>query len=159
MASNADVVHTYDRLLGREPKARRMRKRLAGMSYSMSLFLIYFGTRRQYPNLQHHNIIFGPRYRELLKDIFGRGQLADDFSLYLRVRRHDPILRWRHRIAKPSMCYPRCLIWVSCRWIGAWKGRVMPSASWIILNCIIFQTCATRLSRSGFSHQRIFNRS
>lgn len=93
VASNADVVHTYDRLLGREPKARRMRKKLAGMYYSMSLFLIYFGTRRQYPNLQHHNIIFGPRYRELLKDIFGRGRLADDFSLYLHApTRSDPSL-------------------------------------------------------------------
>jgi phytoene desaturase len=93
VASNADVVHTYGRLLRGEPKARRMRKRLAGMSYSMSLFLIYFGTRRQYPNLQHHNIIFGPRYRELLKDIFGRGRLADDFSLYLHApTRSDPSL-------------------------------------------------------------------
>jgi phytoene desaturase len=93
VASNADVFHTYDRLLRSEPKVRRMRKRLAGMSYGMSLFLIYFGTRRQYPNLQHHNIIFGPRYRELLKDIFGRGRLADDFSLYLHApTRSDPTL-------------------------------------------------------------------
>jgi phytoene desaturase len=93
VASNADVVHTYDRLLGREPKARRIRKKLAGMCYSMSLFLIYFGTRRQYPHLQHHNIIFGPRYRELLNDIFGRGRLADDFSLYLHApTRSDPSL-------------------------------------------------------------------
>jgi phytoene desaturase len=85
VASNADVFHTYDRLLRGQPKARAMRTRLAGMSYSMSLFLIYFGTRRQFPNLQHHNIIFGPRYRELLKDIFSRGRLADDFSLYLHA--------------------------------------------------------------------------
>jgi phytoene desaturase len=57
------------------------------------LFLIYFGTRRQYPNLLHHNIIFGPRYRELLTDIFSRGRLADDFSLYLHApTRSDPAL-------------------------------------------------------------------
>jgi len=63
------------------------------MSYSMSLFLIYFGTRRQYPNLAHHNILFGARYRELLKDIFPRGLLADDFSLYLHApTRSDPSL-------------------------------------------------------------------
>jgi phytoene desaturase len=93
VASNADVVHTYDRLLRREPKIQRTRKRLAAMSYSMSLFLIYFGTRRQYSNLQHHNIIFGPRYRELLKDIFRRGRLAEDFSLYLHApTRSDPSL-------------------------------------------------------------------
>jgi phytoene desaturase len=93
VASNADVVHTYDELLRREPRARSMRRRLANMSYSMSLFLIYFGTRRKYPGLLHHNIIFGPRYRELLADIFSRGRLADDFSLYLHApSQSDPAL-------------------------------------------------------------------
>lgn len=85
VASNADVVHTYSKLLGSEPRARSMSSRLARMNYSMSLFLIYFGTRRKYSNLLHHNIIFGPRYRELLSDIFTRGRLADDFSLYLHA--------------------------------------------------------------------------
>jgi phytoene desaturase len=93
IASNADVFHTYDKLLRREPAAASMRRRLARAAYSMSLFLIYFGTRRQYPNLLHHNIIFGPRYRELLADIFRRGRLADDFSLYLHApSRSDPSL-------------------------------------------------------------------
>ena len=62
-----------------------MRKKVSAMNYSMSLFLIYFGTNRKYSNLQHHNIIFGSRYRELLSDIFERGRLADDFSLYLHA--------------------------------------------------------------------------
>jgi len=49
--------------------------------------------RRRYPHLLHHNIIFGPRYRELLRDIFSRGRLADDFSLYLHApSRSDPDL-------------------------------------------------------------------
>lgn len=85
VASNADVFHTYDALLKKELRAAAMRKRLARSAYSMSLFLIYFGTRRQYPNVLHHNIIFGPRYRELLSDIFTRGRLAEDFSLYLHA--------------------------------------------------------------------------
>jgi phytoene desaturase len=93
VVSNADVFHTYDALLRREPAAAPMRKRLSRAAYSMSLFLIYFGTRRRYPNLLHHNIIFGPRYRELLADIFTRGRLADDFSLYLHApTRSDPSL-------------------------------------------------------------------
>ena len=93
VVSNADVMHTYDRLLGDESRVTHTRNRLQRMAYSMSLFLIYFGTRRQYPNLLHHNIIFGPRYRELLKDIFSRGRLADDFSLYLHApTRSDPSL-------------------------------------------------------------------
>ena len=49
----------------------------------MSLFVWYFGTRRRYPEVAHHTIVLGPRYRELLKDIFARQKLASDFSLYL----------------------------------------------------------------------------
>ena len=85
VASNADVVHTYDRLLRHEPRARPAAKRLRRRRYSMSLFLVYFGTRTRHPGLAHHSVLFGPRYRELLADIFDRGVLADDFSLYLHV--------------------------------------------------------------------------
>jgi len=93
VVSNADVVHTYDRLLKDEPRAAATARQLIKKKYSMSLFLIYFGTKRKYPNLQHHNVIFGPRYRELLGDIFERGKLADDFSLYLHApTRSDPTM-------------------------------------------------------------------
>jgi phytoene desaturase len=49
--------------------------------------VIYFGTRRRYldSSLAHHNIILGPRYKGLLDDIFGRKDLAEDFSLYLHM--------------------------------------------------------------------------
>ena len=74
VASNADVVHTYGELLARaSPSDAARRARLRRMRHSMSLFLIYFGTRRRHPQLAHHNVIFGPRYRELLADIFDRG--------------------------------------------------------------------------------------
>jgi phytoene desaturase len=59
----------------------------------MSLFVWYFGTRRKYPDVAHHTILLGPRYRDLLKDIFDRKVLADDFSLYLhRPTATDPSL-------------------------------------------------------------------
>ena len=59
----------------------------------MGLFVWYFGTRRQYPDVPHHTILLGPRYRELLDDIFERKVLADDFSLYLhRPTATDPSL-------------------------------------------------------------------
>lgn len=60
-------------------KARRR------MRQSMSLFVAYFGARRTYPHLAHHTVIFGPRYRELLDDIFERRVLANDCSLYLHA--------------------------------------------------------------------------
>jgi phytoene desaturase len=55
------------------------------MDWSMSLFVLYFGTRRKYPGLAHHTILFGPRYRELLDDIFKGSALPEDFSLYLHA--------------------------------------------------------------------------
>jgi phytoene desaturase len=54
----------------------------------MSLFVLYFGTRRRHTQLAHHDILFGPRYRELVRDIFEGPALAEDFSLYL----HAPTL-------------------------------------------------------------------
>ncbi|MFN0117498.1 MAG: phytoene desaturase [Elusimicrobiota bacterium] len=85
VVSNADVVHTYRDLLKDEKQIASTSSKVQKMRHSMSLFLIYFGTNKKYPNLAHHNVIFGPRYKELLKDIFSRGVLADDFSLYLHV--------------------------------------------------------------------------
>jgi phytoene desaturase len=93
VASNADVLHTYQHLLKDEPLAEPSRARFSRMRQSMSLFLIYFGTTQKYPDIGHHTIIFGPRYRDLLNDIFERGLLADDFSLYLHKPTHtDPSL-------------------------------------------------------------------
>ncbi len=85
VVSNADVARTYVDLLKEEPRLEGMRNHLLKSKYSMSLFLIYFGTSRRYPGLAHHNVLFGSRYRELLDDIFTRGVLADDFSLYLHA--------------------------------------------------------------------------
>jgi phytoene desaturase len=59
----------------------------------MGLFVWYFGVRGTYPDVAHHTILMGPRYRELLEDIFERKILADDFSLYLhRPTATDPSL-------------------------------------------------------------------
>jgi len=68
-------------------------RKLDRSRYSMGLFLWYFGTNRRYPDVPHHTILLGPRYRGLLKDIFRRKVLAQDFSLYLhRPTATDPTL-------------------------------------------------------------------
>ncbi len=85
VASNADVVHTYKTLLGHESRGRQEAARLSKKRFSMSLFVIHFGLKRRHPHLQHHTVCFGPRYRELIDDIFKRETLADDFSLYLHA--------------------------------------------------------------------------
>lgn len=83
VASNGDIVHTYRDLLGAHPRGRDMAAKLQRKRFSPSLFVTYFGLRRQHPQVKHHTILFGPRYRELLDDIYSKGVVAEDFSLYL----------------------------------------------------------------------------
>lgn len=85
--SNADVAFTYMRLIPAKYRKKYTDAKLKNMKYSMSLFVIYFGTNRRYTDtkLKHHNIILGPRYKALLKDIFHKKVVADDFSLYLHM--------------------------------------------------------------------------
>ncbi len=93
VVSNADSAFTYRHLV---PKALRRRwtdRRIERARYSMSLFVWYFGTNRRYEDVPHHMILLGPRYRELLADIFDHKVLAEDFSLYLhRPTATDPSL-------------------------------------------------------------------
>jgi phytoene desaturase len=88
VASNADVIHTYGALLEDNTDAQREAARLSRKRFSMSLFVAYFGVRKRHTHLAHHDILFGPRYKPLLDDIFNGDTLAEDFSLYL----HAPTL-------------------------------------------------------------------
>jgi len=93
VVSNADSASTYRYLLPEHARKRWSNSKLERSRYSMSLFVWYFGTDRQYPGVPHHMILLGPRYRELLDDIFKHKVLADDFSLYLhRPTATDPSL-------------------------------------------------------------------
>ncbi|WP_111413569.1 phytoene desaturase [Billgrantia lactosivorans] len=86
LASNADVMHTYGHLLRGHPRGVGEARRLGRKRFSMSLFVIYFGLDMPPPaGMAHHTVCFGPRYRELIDEIFKAGTLADDFSLYLHA--------------------------------------------------------------------------
>lgn len=91
VVSNADSAWTYRHLLAPEHRRRWTDRKVERQRYSMSLFVWYFGTRRRYEDVAHHTILLGPRYRGLLRDIFDRHHLADDFSMYLhRPTATDP---------------------------------------------------------------------
>jgi len=81
--SNADPVHLYKKLLPAQDVNRLARIKANRWRKSMGLFVLFFGTNKQFPKVAHHTIWMGPRYRELLNDIFNRKILADDFSIYL----------------------------------------------------------------------------
>jgi phytoene desaturase len=93
IVSNADSAQTYLKLLNGAPRKRWTDAKLRRARYSMSLFVWYFGTRRQFPDVRHHTIIMGPRYKGLIEDIFERKILTEDCSLYLhRPTASDPSL-------------------------------------------------------------------
>jgi phytoene desaturase len=81
VASNADIVRTYDMLghkRGKKAAASLRRKR-----FSPSLFVVHFSTSGEWADVPHHSILFGPRYEELLGEIYRGSALPNDPSLYL----------------------------------------------------------------------------
>jgi len=110
VVSNADVAFTYLKLVPQRFRRYYSDRKIKRLRYSMSLFVLYFGTNRQYEHMAHHEILMGPRYRDLMQDIFDlrfaaalryRKHLAEDFSLYL----HHP------SATDPSLAPPGCDCW------------------------------------------------
>ena len=93
IVANGDIAAVYQNLIAPEFRRKNSDKYYQNLTYSMSLFVVYFGTNRKYENIAHHEILLGKRYRKLLEDIFVNKTLADDFSLYLhRPTATDPRL-------------------------------------------------------------------
>jgi phytoene desaturase len=97
VVSNADLHHTYRKLYQGLASAEKTAAKLERADWSMSLFVLYFGTDVQY-DLAHHTVVFGPRYQALLREIFDGPELPRDFSLYL----HAPT------VSDPSLAPPGC---------------------------------------------------
>lgn len=101
VVSNADIANTYRLMIDPAVRRKNTNRRLESMRYSMSLFVIYFGTRKRYPDVAHHTILLSERYQGLLEDIFTRKKLTEDFSMYL----HRPTA------TDASMAPPGCDCW------------------------------------------------
>ena len=96
VASNGDIVHSYQDLMPDNGHAQRRAKGLKRKKFSPSLFVVHFGVEGTWPGIAHHMILFGPRYKGLLDDIYKHGVLPEDFSTYL----HHP------SVTDPSMAPP-----------------------------------------------------
>ncbi|MGH1366170.1 MAG: phytoene desaturase family protein [Calditrichia bacterium] len=83
--SNAHFAHTYKDLISPDARRKWNNRKVEKLAYGMSCFLMYIGVRKQYPKLLHHTLILSERYRELVRDIFDKKVLAEDFSMYLHV--------------------------------------------------------------------------
>ncbi|MEM0952313.1 MAG: phytoene desaturase family protein [Cyanobacteria bacterium P01_H01_bin.74] len=83
VVSNADPAFVYRNWVNSESLSLSTKLKNKTAAYSMGLFVLYFGTQARYPNVEHHTIWLGKRYKALLDDIFKHQVLAEDFSLYL----------------------------------------------------------------------------
>ena len=83
VASNADVMHSYRDLLTGNRRGPQVASKLTKKRFSPSLFVVHFGVKGTFPDIPHHMILFGPRYKGLLDDIYKHGVLPRDFSVYL----------------------------------------------------------------------------
>jgi len=88
---NCDPTLVYSKMIDARHLGPLRARRVLAKKQSMSLFVGYFGTNRPFPSVRHHTVVMGPRYEQLLRDIFERKVLATDFSLYLHAPcRTDP---------------------------------------------------------------------
>jgi phytoene desaturase len=175
VVSNADVANTYRKMLPDSARKRWTNERLRRMRYSMGLFVLYFGTKGQYPDVRHHTILLGPRYEGLLRDIFQNKVLAEDFSIYLhRPTATDPAtappghdcfyalvpvpnqlsgIDWRTQ-AKPFR--DRVMSVIEKRCLPGLSERIVTERVFTPLD---FETTLNTYLGSGFSFEPIFTQS
>jgi phytoene desaturase len=88
VVANADLPYTYQKLI---PEATLPRKE--SLKYTSSAFMLYLGVDRKYEMLEHHNVVFGKKYRDTFKEIFDDKKLPSDPSFYVnRPSKTDPTL-------------------------------------------------------------------
>lgn len=91
VVSNMDPVHVYRHMLPATAQSTVAKLRAKKPRLSMGLYVLFFGANQQWPDVAHHTVWFGERYKELLSDIFHKKILAEDFSLYVhRPTATDP---------------------------------------------------------------------
>ena len=98
---NADPPAVYERLLNQSKVNSLFEWKQKRMEYSMGLFVYYFGTKKTYPDVEHHTIKFGDKYKEHLNDIFDKKKLNKDISYYL----HRPSATDKSMAPEGSDCF------------------------------------------------------
>ncbi len=93
VVANADAPALYRQLVPEKWRRKWTDDRVEGLKFSMGLFVLYLGVRKSFPELAHHTVLLGERYKELLEEIFEGNVISDDLSLYLHApTRTDPTL-------------------------------------------------------------------
>ena len=80
---NSDPAYTYKNLIDSKSNKKWTKKKIEKYGLFNGIVCNLLGTKKIYKDIAHHTIWMGKRYEGLLKDIFNKRILADDFSLYL----------------------------------------------------------------------------
>jgi phytoene desaturase len=81
IVSNADVYFTYSRLLNKKDEA----KEILRQERSSSALIFYWGIKKEFPQLQLHNIFFSKNYKAEFESIFNTKNPCDDPTVYINI--------------------------------------------------------------------------
>jgi phytoene desaturase len=81
---NADFGHAMSTLFPGSNLAKYSPPALRKRKYSCSTFMMYLGLDRQYPQAEHHTIVFAGDYKKSLEDITKTKIVSGDLSVYVR---------------------------------------------------------------------------
>lgn len=81
--SNADVNTTFHKLLNDASSSEA--KRYKKLEPSLSGLVFYWAIDNDYPQLEVHNILFSGNYKKEFEDIFKKGVIPDDPTIYIYI--------------------------------------------------------------------------
>ena len=79
--SNMDSFYTFQKLLGIESKA----KKIKALERSSSALIFYWGINKEFPELDLHNIFFSAEYQNEFEHIFDIKEIFDDPTVYINI--------------------------------------------------------------------------
>lgn len=80
---NADFGYAMNNFFESGVLKKYTPKKVENMKYSCSTFMVYLGLDKVYDE-PHHQIVFAKDYKKNVNDIFEKGIISDDVSLYVR---------------------------------------------------------------------------
>jgi phytoene desaturase len=81
VVSNADISHTYRKLLPQE----KAPEKLLNQPKSSSALIFYWGIKESFPQLDLHNIFFSKDYKTEFEYIFKKKEVFEDPTVYVNI--------------------------------------------------------------------------
>ena len=87
VVSNMDVFFSYKQLLNDSEAAKKVEKH----ERSSSALIFYWGIKKEFPQLDLHNIFFSSNYEAEFRSLFDTKDFADDLTVYINISSKDKV--------------------------------------------------------------------